>query len=145
MSDYLLPSILRIARLHRNRRATALAEIGLHPGQDSVLLLIQRGGPCTMTEIAHSLAVRPPTVTKIVGRLVAGGLVARQGVRGDLRKAAIDLTEAGRQRAADVATIWTRLEKKALAEISAGPACADLLRRIETNLASPGRAPAEPL
>ena len=140
----MLPSILRIARLHRTRRAKALAAIGLHPGQDTVLLLILRDGALTMTEIARSLAVQPPTVTKIVGRLVANDLVTRREVRGDMRKSAVDLTEIGRQRAAEVEAIWTGIESKALAEVSANPAIVQLLKRIETNLATPGELAGEP-
>lgn len=135
----MLPSILRIARLHRTRRATALAEIGLHPGQDTVLLLILRSGALTMTEIARALAIQPPTVTKIVGRLVANELVARREVRGDMRKSAVDLTDLGRRRAGEVETIWSGIESTALAEVSAHPSFLQSLKQIEENLTSPGQ------
>lgn len=87
-----------------------------------------------MTEIARALSVQPPTVTKIVGRLVANGFVARHEVRGDMRKSAIDLTEVGREKVTQVKTIWAELEAMALAAVSAGRDVAGVLERIETNL-----------
>lgn len=139
LDDLVIPPLLRVAKLHRLRRATALAEIGLHPGQDAVLLLLAQHERRTMGEMAAALAIQPPTVTKMVARLEAAGLVERHPVAGDQRKAAISLTPLGRGKVAQISAIWTATEATALAGLD-GEARA-LLRRLlgllEANLRLP--------
>ena len=135
--DTVISSILRIAKLHRVRRTAALSAIGIHPGQDSALLLLAECEQCTMSEIARSLAIRPPTVTKIIGRLEANGLVERNGVQGDLRKSAVSLTAAGREHVAEINRIWQGIEVAALTGMPRQNELTTLLRHIESNLSSP--------
>ncbi|WP_246206347.1 MarR family winged helix-turn-helix transcriptional regulator [Propylenella binzhouense] len=111
-----LPAILRIAKAHRVRRAARLAELGLHPGQDSVLLLLAQMRGCSMRELAAALGIKAPTITKTVGRLVSAGFVERREVAGDQRKAALDLTAAGEAAAACVEALWRALDSDALAD-----------------------------
>jgi DNA-binding MarR family transcriptional regulator len=47
--------------------------------------------------MAHTLAVRPPTVTAVVDGLVHRGLVERRTVEGDRRRVAHVLTDQGRR------------------------------------------------
>lgn len=64
-----------VAKLHRARAAALLAEINLYPGQETVLKALMQQDGQTMGELALALSVRPPTVTKMVTRLGAQGLV----------------------------------------------------------------------
>jgi len=68
-----------------------------------------------MSQLAQSLSVQPPTVTKMITRLSAQGLVRRAASEADGRLARVHLTEEGRNRIEDVDTAWKRLEKEALA------------------------------
>jgi DNA-binding MarR family transcriptional regulator len=128
------------ARLQRALAARHLAELGLFPGQETVLKLLLEDDGRTMTELAGALRVRPPTASKTVGRLSAQGLLARRaaGGEGDGRLVRVFLTDEGRTRAAAIDGVWDKLEdtmgdgldgkeRKRLRK---------LLRRIEKNLAA---------
>lgn len=128
------------ARLQRALAARHLAELGLFPGQETVLKLLLENDGRTMTELASALRVRPPTASKTVGRLSAQGLLARRaaGGEGDGRLVRVFLTDEGRSRAAAIDDIWDKIEdtmgdgldgkeRKRLRK---------LLRRIEKNLAA---------
>ncbi|QJP16602.1 MarR family transcriptional regulator [Starkeya sp. ORNL1] len=128
------------ARLQRALAARHLAELGLFPGQETVLKLLLEDDGRTMTELASALRVRPPTASKTVGRLSAQGLLARRaaGGEGDGRLVRVFLTDEGRTRAAAIDGVWDKIEdtmgdgldgkeRKRLRK---------LLRRIEKNLAA---------
>jgi DNA-binding MarR family transcriptional regulator len=128
------------ARLQRALAARHLAELGLFPGQETVLKLLLEDDGRTMTELAGALRVRPPTASKTVGRLSAQGLLARRaaGGEGDGRLVRVFLTDEGRTRAAAIDGVWDKIEdtmgdgldgkeRKRLRK---------LLRRIEKNLAA---------
>lgn len=144
MDDLVIPPLLRIAKLHRLRRATALAELGLHPGQDAVLLLLARRDVQTMGELAAALTIQPPTVTKMIARLEAARLVERHPVAGDQRKAAISITALGRGKVAQIGAIWTAIQETALAGLD--EESQSLLHRLlglmESNLRLPRARPA---
>lgn len=128
------------ARLQRALAARHLAELGLFPGQETVLKLLLESDGRTMTELAGALRVRPPTASKTVGRLSAQGLLTRRaaGGEGDGRLVRVYLTDEGRTRGAAIDGIWDAIEdtmgdgldgkeRKRLRK---------LLRKVEKNLAS---------
>lgn len=128
------------ARLQRALAARHLAELGLFPGQETVLKLLLENDGRTMTELASALRVRPPTASKTVGRLSAQGLLARRaaGGEGDGRLVRVFLTDEGRSRAAAIDDIWDRIEDT-MGEGLDGKErkrLRKLLRRIEKNLAT---------
>jgi MarR family transcriptional regulator, organic hydroperoxide resistance regulator len=86
--------------------------------------------------VADALAIQPPTVTKMVSRLSAAGLVERRAVEGDQRKASVHLTPAGRSKLEQIETIWQELEENALTGIEADrrKRLSALLAAIEQNL-----------
>ncbi len=118
-------ALLHAARVYRARSARLLARIGLHPGQDALLMLLQ-DGPITMGRAAELLAIQPPTVTKMVSRLAAAGLVRTDVMDRDRRKVAVSLTEAARERIADIDSIWRVLEEEALRDVDREPLKASL-------------------
>lgn len=127
--------IFDIARLHRNRAAILLAEIGLHPGQEKVLKTLAENGR-TMGELATALGVQAPTVTKMVSRLAAVGLVQRHAVPGDARQARVTLTREGTSRATKIDRVWQALDDQTFAEFDAKDKkrFKKLLRRMRDNL-----------
>nr|WP_281503097.1 MarR family transcriptional regulator [Ancylobacter crimeensis] len=128
----------RAARLQRALAARHLAELGLFPGQESVLKLLSESDGRTMTELAAALQVRPPTASKTVGRLSAQGLLTRKASDGDGRLVRVWLTEEGRQRAGAVDGIWDRIEDIMIAGLDSKDRkrLRKLLRKLDKNLAS---------
>lgn len=85
-----------------------LDEIGLFAGQEVVLLELAAHDELNQTELAAALDVEPPSVTSIVGKLEAAGLVTRVA-RG--REKRITLTPAGRQSAAQARAVYAAMER----------------------------------
>ncbi len=128
--------LVQAARAHRTRAGVHLARIGLHPGQEAVLKALADQDGQSMSELAAALAVQPPTVTKMIARLGAQGLVTRQVSAADGRLARVYLTEVGRDRVSAVDTAWKRVEKEALAGLDDKDRkrLKRLLKAIEKNL-----------
>lgn len=73
-----------------------LDELGLAPGQESLLTEIERAEPAWSQErLARRLGVRRQTVTRSIGRLEHAGMVERRALR-DRRQRRIALTPHGR-------------------------------------------------
>ncbi|OYX00190.1 MAG: hypothetical protein B7Z14_09755 [Bosea sp. 32-68-6] len=95
-------ALLVTARLHRARMGERLNALGLFPGQEQALKALQPA-PMTMGELASLLRVKPPTVSKTIGRWtqVEEELLdrldgkERKQLRRLLRKAAKGLSKAG--------------------------------------------------
>jgi DNA-binding MarR family transcriptional regulator len=106
--------LLQAARAYRVRSAKLLARVGLYPGQDALLKLLHERGRMTMGEAASALSIQPPTVTKMVNRLSAAGLVRTEVVDNDRRKISIAMTEAAAGKIHEIDAIWRDLEIEAL-------------------------------
>jgi DNA-binding MarR family transcriptional regulator len=128
--------LAQAAKAHRARSGAHLGRIGLHPGQETVLKLLADVDGQTMSQLAQALSVQPPTVTKMITRLAAQGLVRRVASEQDGRLARVQLTDQGRLRIEDIDKAWKRLEKEALAgfDDKDRKRLRKLLREIERNL-----------
>jgi len=94
-SGTLSDSLIYSARLYRTHLTRSLSNLGLHTGQDALLkCLIAKNGQ-TMGELAKQLAVRPPTVTKMVSRMCAQHLIRRANSQDDNRVSHVFITEQG--------------------------------------------------
>lgn len=109
--------LTRAARLHRARAHSMLGEIGIHPGQENVLLVLLEEDGQPMTRLASALKVKPPTVTKMVSRMAVQGLVRRIASETDARSANVFLTDEGRARGTELKKRWKRLEDLAMRKI----------------------------
>ena len=124
------------AHAYRVRAGAQLSRIGLHSGQEGLLKALAERDGVSMSELAASLGVQPPTVTKMVGRLSAQGYVQRRTSDGDGRQAYVFLTEQGRETIAAIDRVWKRLEKSALSGIDDKDRkrLRKLLRQVARNL-----------
>jgi DNA-binding MarR family transcriptional regulator len=87
------------------RRARAIsweATRSVHPGLDAgaygLLLLLRRGGPLRLTDLATRIGVSKGTLSRQVNALENLGLVTRQPDPRDRRAAFLELTSAGHRR-----------------------------------------------
>ncbi len=83
-----------------------LADQGLTEQQWRVLRALS-GGPLEVGAVALATSLRPPSLSRIVARLTADGLVRRREVAADLRRAQLALTRRGR---ATIARVGPRAE-----------------------------------
>jgi DNA-binding MarR family transcriptional regulator len=109
-------ALLVTARLHRARMGEGLNGLGLFPGQEQALKALQPA-PMTMGELASLLRVKPPTVSKTIGRLSLQGLVKREGGNRDGRLVQVALTETGHKTAIELDAVWNQVEDELLGRL----------------------------
>src|SRR4051812_21479400 len=69
---------LRLSATRLARRLRQEAQTGLSPSQLSALAMVERHGPLTLGALADHEQVAPPTITRVVVKLEADGLLTRQ-------------------------------------------------------------------
>ncbi|GAA4608702.1 DNA-binding MarR family transcriptional regulator [Actinoplanes octamycinicus] len=111
-ADALNQAIRLLSLRHRARAATLLAPLGLHPGQEALLLELDRTGPRIQAQLSEALGCEPPSVTLMVRKLEASGHVQRTQARGDKRASVVELTAAGRALADQVKQLWSALAEE---------------------------------
>ena len=121
MDDRVTFELLQAARAYRVRSAKLLSRVGLYPGQDALLKLLDQNGRMTMGEAATALSIQPPTVTKMVTRLAAAGLVRTEVMDKDRRKITISMTPAAEGKINEIEAIWRELELEALDQLESEP------------------------
>lgn len=99
-ADRILSAVERIVG---EQMRLALEPSGLELEEWRVLDLLSDGDGHTMAETAEFALLPPPTLTKVVNRLVANNLVHRRTGTVDRRQVLIRNTERGRQKFLDVA------------------------------------------
>ncbi len=111
LAAQLRPALLRLTRLIRNQRADMSITLTLV----ATLMTLERLGEMSATELAACERIQPPSMTSILAKLEAGGLVTRSPHPSDRRQAVVRITDAGRdliarERNARTAWLSTRLE-----------------------------------
>src|SRR3954452_5174060 len=87
---------LRLAITRTSRRLRQEVGSGLSPTATAALATVARHGPLTPSELAQRERVQRPTVTRLVARLEALGLLARAADPGDGRSSLLSVTPDGR-------------------------------------------------
>ena len=128
--------LAQAAHAYRVRAGSRLARIELHSGQEALLKSLGDNDGQSMSDLAATLGVQPPTVTKMISRLAAQDYVERRASIGDGRQALVFLTERGRRAIIMIDKVWKRIEKDAIAGIDDKDRkrLRKLLRQIERNL-----------
>ncbi|WP_019505424.1 MarR family winged helix-turn-helix transcriptional regulator [Pleurocapsa sp. PCC 7319] len=110
--------MVRVARAHRSLVSNALAEMGLHIGQERLLMELWQEDGLTQTELACRLCIEPPTLTKMLSRLEKTKLLEKRRDVEDGRICRIFLTDKGHSFQKPVTDLWLELEETILANLS---------------------------
>lgn len=143
--DYLLYLLAQASASVSASFHAALAQQGVAVSTWRILASLYPDDAMTISELAASCMAKQPTMTRMVDRLVAEGLVIRTPAGGDRRRVHVHLTDDGRRRAAALVADAKRNEAEALASYSEAERAAlkatlrDLSRR--TGGSADGRAP----
>jgi DNA-binding MarR family transcriptional regulator len=129
--------LIHAARLHRARLSQKLSAHGVFAGQEQVLQALTTNTTLTISELAETLRVRAPTVSKMVTRLTMQGLTERHGGGNDARIVRVRLTEEGNQKAGAVAEVWDEVEAELLRGLNSKEQkrLRKMLRKVARNLA----------
>jgi DNA-binding MarR family transcriptional regulator len=128
--------LMRVARAHRTYAASLLSQVGLHPGQEALLMELWRQDGRTQANLAEALGVEPPTVTKMLQRMEAADLVSRRPDASDRRAIRVHLTPKGRRLRNRVEKLWAELEAQTVGGLSDRQQATlrNLLNAMEANL-----------
>ncbi len=123
--SYSLATAHRKVHISLTRR---LKQFGVQVEAWRVMEILEAGESHTMGDLADLVLMNPPTLTKLVDRMVADGLVHRRVLAADHRKINLDITSLGRKRI-DQVRAEARHEEAQIAE-KIGAQRADLLKTI---------------
>jgi DNA-binding MarR family transcriptional regulator len=119
-ADAINQAIRLLSLRHRARAAALLAPLGLHPGQEVLLLELARTGPRIQAQLSDALGCEPPSVTLMTRKLEAAGHIRRAPDPTDKRASVVELTDSGRELAGRVKQVWADLADETVAGLPAG-------------------------
>ncbi|WP_042389585.1 MarR family winged helix-turn-helix transcriptional regulator [Streptacidiphilus melanogenes] len=139
-------AIFRLARLHRMLAGQLLRPIGLHPGQELVMMHLWELGPQRQTDLVRLMDSDAATMTRTVRRLEQAGFVRRSPSPTDGRASIIEPTAASQALRRQVEQVWSRLEALVTGDMSDDERAAALrtLERLEQNLVDEAATPDAP-
>ncbi|MER7465354.1 MarR family winged helix-turn-helix transcriptional regulator [Streptomyces sp. NPDC097981] len=129
-------AIFRLARLHRMYAGQLLRRIGLHPGQELVMMHLWELGAQRQTDLVRLMDSDAATMTRTVQRLEQAGFVRRRPSPSDKRASLIEPTAASHALRHEVEKSWSQLEDLVTDGLTADERTAALhtLERLEQNL-----------
>jgi len=138
LGDLIGTAMIRLMRRHRHVVAAELAAVGLHVGQEWLLMQLWRQDGCSQAHLSRELGVEQPTIAKAVRRLESAGFLRRTPDSSDARITRVWLTEQGRSAWQDVAGRWKAVDQQMLAGLTAQEqrAFRGILGRMADNLHS---------
>src|SRR5687768_11295319 len=120
-ADALNAAIRAIGMRHRALAAALLGPLGLHPGQEVLLLDLDANGPRTQVQLATASGCEPPTITGSVRKLEDAGLVVRTPSPTDGRVTIVELSDRGRRLLPALKQAWVELGERTVAETRTPP------------------------
>ncbi|GAA5115512.1 MarR family winged helix-turn-helix transcriptional regulator [Pseudonocardia adelaidensis] len=145
-ADAINQAIRLLSLRHRARAAALLAPLGLHPGQEVLLLELARTGPMIQAQLSDALGVEPPSVTLMTRKLEASGHIRRTPAPSDRRASVVELTESGQALVVRVEQLWCALAEQTVAGLPTRTVAElpGVLRAVAANVATRGARPASP-
>jgi DNA-binding MarR family transcriptional regulator len=111
-ADALNQAIRLLSLRHRARAAQLLAPLGLHPGQEALLLELDRTGPRIQAQLSEALGCEPPSVTLMTRKLEASGHIKRTADPTDKRATVVALTNSGKTLTEQIRQLWVTLAEE---------------------------------
>jgi DNA-binding MarR family transcriptional regulator len=118
-ADAINQAIRLLSLRHRARAAALLAPLGLHTGQEVLLLELARTGPMIQAQLSDALGCEPPSVTLMTRKLEASGHIHRRPAPSDKRASIVELTDSGKSLAEEVKQLWRALGEETVAGLPA--------------------------
>jgi deazaflavin-dependent oxidoreductase (nitroreductase family) len=118
-ADAVNQAIRLLSLRHRARAAALLAPLGLHTGQEALLLELDRTGPMIQAQLSDALGCEPPSVTLMTRKLDASGHIRRKPAPADKRASVVELTDSGKALAERVKELWCDLAEETVTGLPA--------------------------
>jgi DNA-binding MarR family transcriptional regulator len=139
LGDNVADAVFGFRRVTRRVVGRSFAGDPLPPSEAELLGFVRSSKGCTVSEAAQALQLAPNTVSTLVSRLVAAGLLERRPDRDDGRAARLRLTGAGSARVRRWRQHRTEVLARGLDTLDPGERAAlgaaiEPLRRLAQNL-----------
>lgn len=118
-ADALNQAIRLLSLRHRARAAALLTPLGLHPGQEVLLLELARSGPTIQAQLSEALAAEPPSITLMTQKLEASGHIRRKPAPSDKRASIVELTDSGTALVDQLRQVWRALAEETVTGLPA--------------------------
>jgi deazaflavin-dependent oxidoreductase (nitroreductase family) len=118
-ADAINQAIRLLSLRHRARAAALLAPLGLHTGQEALLLELARTGPMIQAKLSEALSIEPPSVTLMTRKLEASGHIRREPAPTDRRASVVELTDSGKALVDQVKQLWCALAEETVTGLPA--------------------------
>lgn len=118
-ADALNQAIRLLSLRHRARAAQLIAPLGLHAGQEALLLELDRTGPRIQAQLSEALGCEPPSVTLMTRKLEASGHIQRMPNPADRRATVVALTDSGRALVDQIKRLWVVLAGETVRDVPA--------------------------
>jgi DNA-binding MarR family transcriptional regulator len=109
---------IKICKSRRNKANEMLAKHGIHAGQDVLLYYLSLEDGQTVSELVKHIYIQHATISNMINRMVANGLVTKVKDSHDMRVSRIFLTEKGKEALKKVEEVWYSLEEQTLEGLS---------------------------
>jgi len=126
--------LVQVCKVHRGSLAETLSELGLHPGQEMILMQLWEEDGLNQSQLVGGCRVEAPTLTKALHRMEKAGLVERQRDSEDARVSRVYLTQRGRTLQESVYRCWEEVERRMVVGLTAEEKV--LLRRLLMHIRS---------
>ena len=114
----LMHLFVHIGKLLNDRLRSSLSEGGIHFGQARILIFLMQHGKLTQRTIGQGLHIKPATVTNMVKKMDASGLIDRRRDINDDRIINVTLTSKGKKAANFAITVMDQIEDEIRSELS---------------------------
>ncbi|WP_329093525.1 MULTISPECIES: MarR family winged helix-turn-helix transcriptional regulator [unclassified Streptosporangium] len=129
-------ALAEVTRAHRAEMQRRMAELGLHLGQELLVVDLHHNPGTTQADLVQRMGIEQPTIAKAITRMERAGFVERAPDPGDRRVTRLRLTERGEAVVDAVVTAWAQVESEASAGLSTADAAhlIRLLHAVRDNL-----------
>ncbi|MER5643656.1 MarR family transcriptional regulator [Streptosporangium sp. NPDC002524] len=124
-------ALAEVTRAHRAEMQRRMAELGLHLGQELLVVDLHHNPGTTQADLVQRIGIEQPTIAKAITRMERAGFVERAPDPGDRRVTRLRLTERGESVVDAVVAAWARVESRASAGLGEADA-ARLIRLLHT-------------
>lgn len=132
-------ALARATRAHRAVLQHRMAQLGLHLGQELLIVDIHHNPDTTQSELVQRIGFEQPTIAKALTRMERSGFIERTADPGDRRVTRVRLTERGEAVVDAVQAAWAEADAQATAELTDEEAgqLVRLLTTVRRNLEQP--------
>ena len=110
--------INQVLHLYIQRSIYLLRDLKIHPGQCGMLWGLSQNDGLSQKELAKKMKITPPSITVMIRKMEAEGLIKKQQDEKDQRITRIYITDKGRKIAEQMDSVLCQLEKEVFANMS---------------------------